>query len=384
MDEYLSREWLDYQADQIETLLSAHKLKAQVVGVQVSPRWVRFLLQLGLGTRISSIQNLSEELALVVESHNVRITRGSGTLAIEVPLSSPEPVHLLSLVETIPMLPPVTGILGLSLEGDTFTLPLMAPEVTHVLIAGATGCGKTELMRSLLLSLALYNRQAHLQVAMIDPKRRGLTPLESLPHLLAPIATSPDEAGELLEQIVTEMERRDSEDAPATPRIILAVDEVGDLLAVGDKSIEKMMIRLAQRGREAGIHIIAGTQRPSADAVPSALKANLPARLVGKVASAQEALTATGISGTNAETLIGRGDFLAVVGGHNTRFQAAYTGSLDIQEILNALNDGAADRGYTGQVAYSIQEDEAPHNVEQDHFSQQAWSVDSDTGEQVS
>nr|MBN1228965.1 DNA translocase FtsK [Anaerolineae bacterium] len=345
----LDRNWLEYQANQIEALLAAHRHDALVVGVQVSPRWVRFLLRLGLGTKISSVENLSEELALALAVSAVRITRSGGTLAIEAPLPSPEPIYLLGLVQDVDMLPPVTAVLGLNTEGEPFTLPLMAPEVTHVLIAGATGCGKTELLRSLLLSLALYNRQAHLQIVLIDPKRRGMIPLDGLPHLLADVATTPEEALELLKYVVAEMERRDQEDAPPTPRIVVAIDEVGDLLAVSDKETTELLVRLAQRGREAGIHVIASTQRPSADAVPGALKANLPARLIGRVASAQEALMASGIPGTNAELLVGSGDFVAVIGSQVTRFQAAYTGPADIQRIISYLYESAAQPRYSGQ-----------------------------------
>jgi S-DNA-T family DNA segregation ATPase FtsK/SpoIIIE len=347
----LPREWLDYQADQIEALLAAHRQEALVVGVQISPRWVRFDLRLGLGTKISSIENLSEEMALALEAPNVRITRTGGSLAVEIPLPDPEPIHLLNLLESVPMLPPVTAVLGLTADGDPHMLPLMAPEVTHVLIAGATGCGKTELLRSLLLSLALYNRQAHLQCILIDPKRRGLTPLNGLPHLIAPVATSPEDVHHLLKLAVAEMERRDAEDAPPSPRIIIAVDEVGDLLAVAGDEVESLLVRLAQRGREAGFHLIVSTQRPSASAVPSSLKANLPARLVGKVASAQEALMASGISGTNAEMLIGSGDFIAVVGGQITRFQAAYSGPSDIRRIVRHLQETEETAGYSGQRA---------------------------------
>jgi len=340
MDE-LSQDWLNYQSDHIEALLASHKLEALVTGVQVSPRWVRFTLQLGLGTKIASIQSLSEELALILEAPSVRIARSSGALAVEVPLPVPQPIHLLNLLQDVSMFPPVTALLGLNLDGELFTLPLMAPEVTHVLIAGTTGCGKTELLRSLILSLALNNRQAHLQIALIDPKRRGLTPLSDLPHLIAPVATTPEEAERLLEYLVGEMERRDRENAPPTPRMIVAIDEVGDLLSVSSKAVEGALVRLAQRGREAGFHVICSTQRPSAEAVPGALKANLPARLVGKVASGQEALTATGVPGTNAETLMGSGDFIAVIGGQVTRFQSAYTGLLDIRRIVAYLNDSS-------------------------------------------
>jgi S-DNA-T family DNA segregation ATPase FtsK/SpoIIIE len=142
----------------------------------------------------------------------------------------------------------------------------------------------------------------------------------------------------MLEYLVGEMERRDRENAPPSPRIILAVDEVADLLTISDKSVEKALVRLAQRGREAGFHIVCSTQRPSADAVPGALKANLPSRLIGKVSSGQESLTAAGIPGTNAEFLMGSGDFVSVIGGHTTRFQAAYTGLIDIRRVLEALH----------------------------------------------
>ncbi len=348
--EEISREWLQHQADQIEALLAAHRLEGLVVGVQVSPRWVRFVMQLGLGTKINSIQNLSEELALALNAPGVRITRSSGSLALEVPLPSPQPIHLLSLLQDVPMLPPVTAVLGLSAEGEPYLLPLVSPEVTHVLIAGATGCGKTELLRSLILSLALYNRQAHLQVVLIDPKRRGFAPLADLPHLLAPVANTPEDAQKLLEYVVAEMERRDREDAPPVPRIVVAIDEVGDLLAVADKEVERLLIRLAQRGRESGLHVLVSTQRPSAEAVPGALKANLPARLVGRVASGQEAITAAGIPGTNAELLIGSGDFVAVIGSQITRFQAAYSGALDIRRIIDHLRETAPQVSYSGQM----------------------------------
>ncbi len=337
MEDRISRAWLEYNADQIERLLTAHRIYAEVTGVQLSPRWVRYYLDLGMGTRITSIENLTDELALVLEAPAVRVSRSAGALAIEVGLRNPQPVYLTALLGAAPMLPPVTGIMGLDLEGDVLTLPLMAPEVSHVLIAGATGCGKTELLRTLLISLALTNRQAHLQMVLIDPKRRGLTPFNDLPHLLAPVVYTPGDAKDLLEYVVGEMERRDEEGLPATPRIVVAVDEVADLLSTGGKPIEKLLVRLAQRGREAGFHIVCSTQRPSAEAVPSSIKANLPARLVGKVASAQDALTAAGISGTNAETLLGNGDFLTVIGGQVTRFQAAYTGTQDIQRLIAGM-----------------------------------------------
>lgn len=370
MQDALTREWLEYQADQIEALLAAHRNEALVVGVQVSPRWVRYLLQLGFGTKISSVENLTEELALALGAPHVRVTRSSGTLALEAPLPEPEPIYLLNLLESVEALPPVTTALGLNTDGDLYTLNLLAPEVTHVLIAGSTGCGKTELLRSILLSLCVYNRQANLQLVLIDPKRRGFAPLENLPYLLSPIATEPHDALKLLEYVVGEMERRDREDAPPTPRIIVAVDEVGDLLDIADKEVEHLLVRLAQRGRESGFHLLLSTQRPSAQAVPGALKANLPARLVGKVSSAQEALMAAGVSSTNAEELVGSGDFMAVIGGQVTRFQAAYTGPVDTQRLVAYLQEHAADSN--GATASPII-DRTPSTQRHDEYVDVDW-----------
>jgi len=355
--ENLSYVWLEYYADKIEALLDSHKLEAVVSNVQVSPRWVRFILDLGYGTKISSVQSLSEELSLVLETPGVRVVRSTRELAIEAPRSIPEPVYLKSILKEISMLPPVTAILGLSSEGEICTLPLMAPEVTHVLIGGATGSGKTELLRTMLLSLALFNRQSQLQMILIDPKRRGFTPLTGLPHLLEPVAHSEESAEALLTYTVEEMERRDKEGAPPTPRIIIAIDEVSDLLSTSGKNIEKLLIRLAQRGREAGFHLILSTQRPSASAVPGSIKANLPSRLVGKVASGQEALTAAGLPGTNAELLAGTGDFIAVTGGQTTRFQAAYTGPSDINHIIHSVSSGVTSSQLFSSDKLSYQDD---------------------------
>jgi S-DNA-T family DNA segregation ATPase FtsK/SpoIIIE len=338
----LSRQRLEYLADRIEAVLAHHSIDARVSGGAISPRWIRFNVLPELGTKINKVKALTEEIALALDVPRVRVSRISGSLSVEVPLDDPQPIYLLNLLQDIPALPPVTAALGLSIEGDPYTLDFTSPEVTHVLVAGATGSGKTELMRSMLLSLALYNRQAHLQLALVDPKKRGFTPLDGLPHLLYPIATEAIDAETVFGHLVAEMERRDQEGVPATPRIVVAVDEVADLLMIGSKNIERYLIRIAQRGREAGIHLVLSTQKPSADAIPSALKANLPARLIGKVASGQDALVAAGVPGTNAELLMGVGDFLAVVGGRTVRFQAAYADATEIQLVHERLHTSEA------------------------------------------
>jgi S-DNA-T family DNA segregation ATPase FtsK/SpoIIIE len=179
--------------------------------------------------------------------------------------------------------------------------------------------------------LALTNRQRHLQFALIDTKARGFAPLVNLPHLITPPAFDMESALEVLEWLNEEMDRRDRENT-SLPRIVVMVDEAVDLLMVGGKPIENALIRIAQRGREAGLHLILGAQKPSSG-VLGAVKANIPVRLVGRVSSADDARVATGIGGTGAEKLLGNGDFLAVAGGNVTRFQSAYLSAHDWSQL---------------------------------------------------
>lgn len=328
-----SSDYLNFQADRIEAVLASHRVPARVHSGSVSPRWLRFLVAAAPGAKVSVVRNLSEEIALALGAHNVRIARDGHNLAVEVDRDDPEPILLLPLLRTlrVPSFPPHTACLGLADDGRPLLLRLPSPDVAHVLVAGATGSGKTELMRAMALSLALGNKQAQLQFALIDPKARGFGPLSSLPHLIAPPALDAGSALSLLERLNAEMDRRDA-DGVSLPRIIIFVDEVIDLLMMGGKPVETALTRLAQRGREAGMHLIVGAQKPASAALGAHLKANLPVRLVGRVGSVEDARVASGVSASGAEKLSGRGDFIAVAGGQITRFQAAYVPARDWAE----------------------------------------------------
>lgn len=279
-----TRQYLEFQADRIEHVLASHKVPARVHGGAVTPRWIRFLLTPGLGARIATVRNLSEELALALGAQDVRVAREGNQLAVEMPRPDVEPVRLLPLMRSLSSLGPLTGCLGITDDGRPLLLRLPSPDVAHVLVAGATGSGKTELMRAIILSLALANRQSKLQIVLIDPKARGFSPLADLPHVLGNVMTSAAEAAERLQFLVAEMERRDAERI-SSPHILIAVDEILDLLAVGGKEIEGLLTRLSQRGREAGMHLLVGAQKPSSSAMGGMLKANFPVRLVGRVGS---------------------------------------------------------------------------------------------------
>jgi len=328
----ITRDYLEFQSDRIERVLAAHRVPARVVGGAVTPRWIRYHVAPALGARVSTIRNLSEELALALGATNVRVAREGEKLALEVPRADAEPVHLLPLLRNLQHIPAYTACLGLTEEGRPLLVRLPSPDVAHVLIAGTTGSGKTELMRCLLLSLALTHRQSQLQVVLIDPKSRGFAPLANLPHLMAPVATNAAEALPLLNRLIAEMERRDREGL-SKPRIVVVVDELLDLLEAGGKPVEAALTRVAQRGREAGIHLVAGAQKPSSAALGPMLKANFPVRLVGRVGSADDARVASGVAGSGAEKLMGRGDFLAVACGEVTRFQAAWVPPRDWPQV---------------------------------------------------
>jgi S-DNA-T family DNA segregation ATPase FtsK/SpoIIIE len=329
-----SRDSLNFQADRIERVLASHRVPARVHGGSVSPRWVRFLLTPALGARVATVRNLSEELALALGAGDVRIARAGESIAVEVPRAEPEPVLLSRLLRSLASVPPLTACLGCTDDGRPLLLRLPSPDVAHVLVAGATGSGKTEIMRSLVVSLALLNRQSRLQFALIDPKSRGFLPLAGLPHVIGDVASDAASAGRLLDRLVAEMERRDRNNV-TSPRIVIVVDELLDLLAAGGQPIEAALTRLAQRGREAGLHLVAGAQKPSAAALGPMLKANFPVRLVGRVGSVEDARVAAGQSGTGAEKLLGRGDFILVAAGHTVRFQAAWIPAADWPALLN-------------------------------------------------
>jgi S-DNA-T family DNA segregation ATPase FtsK/SpoIIIE len=331
-----SQDTLNFQADRIERVLASHRVPVRVHGGSVTPRWVRFLLTPAPGAKVSTVRNLSEELAMALGADDVRVARDGESIAVEVPRTDAEPVRLLPLLRNVPSLPALTACLGITDDGRPLLLRLPSADVAHVLVAGTTGSGKTELMRSLLVSLALTNRQSRLQLALIDPKQRGFLPLAGLPHLMDDIATDVQAAQALLERLVAEMERRDREGISA-PRIIVAVDELLDVLQMGGKPVETLLTRIAQRGREAGLHLVAGAQKPSSTALGPMLKANFPVRLVGRVGSAEDARVASGVAGTNAEKLLGRGDFILIAAGQTIRFQAAWLPGKDWPEVMESI-----------------------------------------------
>ncbi len=314
---------LDRQADIIEAVLAAHKIEGRVFGGVVTPRFVRFDIHLSFDMRVQRVMALREEMAMHLGVPDVRVYRKGQALRVEVPRSDMAKVRFDALYRRIRHLPALTAILGVDEEGAPLLMKITSPDVAHVLVAGTTGSGKTMLLKTIVLSLALTNPQHRLRMALIDPKARGLVAFNGLPHLIRPVETDPERAVKLLEGLVVEMERRDRLHFHR-PAILLVIDELADLRMVRGQRVERALTRLTQRGREAGIHVIVATQRPQATIVGGMVKANLPVRLVGAVTSPEDAKVATGIAKSGANRLRGRGDFLLVARQEIVRFQAAY------------------------------------------------------------
>jgi len=327
---------LDAQADKIESVLLRHKVAGYVTGATIAPRFIQFHLTAGLSTKINKITALSEEIALALGCTGVRIHRQQGLVNIDVPRRDSSPVRLLPLCDRLGAAPAATAVLGVEETGTPLLLRLTSPDVVHILLAGTTGSGKTALARAVLASLALFNPPAALSLILIDPKGRGFAPLQTLPHVQGGVAHTLDEAIQRLRGLVKEMERRDKA-GESRPLLIIAVDELADLFQVAGKTVEPLLARLAQRGREAGMHLLVCTQKPTASLIGGAMKANFPVRLVGAVASREEARYATGIKESGAEKLAGKGDFLLIAKGEPIRFQAAWLSTDDLQQVTTRV-----------------------------------------------
>jgi len=384
------RQKLEFQADRIEAVLALHKVPAHVTGGTVTPRWVRFQVLPALGARISRIKGLSEELAAALDTPNCRVNRCGAAVMVEVPRDDPQPVRLLPLYHqlTNPQsairnpqspIPPLTAILGLAEDGAPLLIRLPSPDVAHILVAGTTGSGKTVLLQAIILSLALSNPAPSpsqgegwgegkppspsqgegwgegkppspsqgegwgegLALVLIDPKGHAFSLFEGLPHLARPVIRDVAEATEALQSLVRLMERRPLCQG-GLPHVVVVIDELADLMMTGGQPVQWALTRLTQRGREAGIHVVAATQKPTAAVLGPLVKANFPVRLVGHVTCIEDARTATGWSGTGAERLMGRGDFLAVAEGRVVRFQVAHVSAEEIREAVTRLARGGS------------------------------------------
>ncbi|MCU0519902.1 MAG: DNA translocase FtsK [Anaerolineae bacterium] len=335
------RPYLEYQADRVEAVLAAHRAPGRVTGGTVGPRLIRLFLNPAPATRFATIKRLADDLALAMRVPALTVDRDPNGVVLSFPNPRPKLVDLFPLLAEVDHVPAATALLGLTDGGVPLLARLSAPDVAHVLIAGTTGSGKSVLLRAIAASLVLCNSPSALRLLCIDPKGRTFQPLAAAPHLARPLIANSQEAVEALHSLLRTLQIRDRRGelpGEGTPRVIVLIDELADLLMAGGAPVAETLTRLAQRGREAGIHLVAATQHPSAAILGGVMRANFPLRLVGRVASAQDAQVASGRGSTDAHLLHGRGDFLALPGGDAPiRFQVANSREKDLRARVGEL-----------------------------------------------
>ncbi len=341
--------YLDQMARHIEETLAEHGVMVECNDIKAGPRIVRFGLVPGWVPRrgesrnrdrsdeprersrvkVQSVLTREKDLALALKTPHLRIEApvpGEALIGLEVPNPSPGKVPLRNVMDGRPFTEVAAkGGLPIALGEDTGGTPVVMDLATlpHVLIAGATGSGKSVCINSIVASFLLTKPPDQLRMLMVDPKRVELTPFNGIPHLIAPVITEPDEVNPALRAVMREMFRRyklmeeigarniaayNAKSTEQMPFLVLVVDELADLMMVGGFEIEENLVRLAQLGRATGIHLVLATQRPSVNVVTGLLKANIPARVAFAVASQVDSRVILDTVG--AEKLLGKGDML--------------------------------------------------------------------------
>lgn len=342
MRERRLRHQLEIQALQIERLLSKHDVQGRVAGGSVQPQAIRFDLQMGLTQGWGRLRGLKDDLVRVLGGSGVHLGQENGRISVEIDRQEDIPVPLLDLLPLLETLPPLTAVLGLAEDERPVLLNLVEEDMTHILLAGDEGAGKTTLLRTLALSLALHNRQSQLQMLICRPAKaaRGdelLEPLNYLPHMLASVVKTPPEIEQVVTFLLEEMAYRQKQYI-RRPAIVVMVDQIVQVLEESGGKLQQPMTRLLRRGPEAGLHLILTTSRPRDEKLVSWLKSDFPVRIVGQIGEPEKAYAAAGMPDSQAEYLLGQGDFLAVGNGEMMRFQAAFIGDYDLHMTLDDLH----------------------------------------------
>jgi len=353
-----TREELQDNAETIRRKLQDFEVEGRIVQVSPGPIITSYEFEPAAGVKISQVVNLGDDLALALKSASVRIVGpipGRGTVAIEVPNSEAATVYLREIFVSAEFAES-RGKLPLALGKDVTGTPVVSDltSMPHLLVAGATGSGKSVGLNSMICSILYKASPADVRFLLIDPKRLELSVYEGIPHLLAPVVTDAKEAAARLRWIVGKMDERyrtlqlkqvrniegynkvvDPEEK--LPYWVVVVDELADLMMVSAGEVQTSLVRLAQIARAVGIHLIIATQRPSVDVVTGLIKANFPTRIAFQVASKVDSRTV--LDGNGAEQLLGRGDMIFVPPGANkqTRVHGAWVGDDEVRAVCDFL-----------------------------------------------
>jgi S-DNA-T family DNA segregation ATPase FtsK/SpoIIIE len=346
---------IERTAEALLQALSNFGIDAHLIGQVVGPRVTRYELQLAPGTKVGKVSSLKDDLAYALATTEIRILApipGKQAVGVEVPNLSPNVVTLGDIYDELPAnSSPLSVWLGKDISGTSVWADLA--RMPHILIAGTTGSGKSGCINTMLCSVLLRATPDEVRMILVDPKRVELGLYESIPHLLTPVVSSPKAASAVLQNVLTEMERRYermslararnlpelnrvlSERGEQTlPYLLVVIDELADLMMVSPQDVEDAVIRLAQKSRAVGIHLVLATQRPSVDVITGMIKANVPSRIAFAVSSMTDSRVILDTSG--AESLLGQGDMLFKPLGTSRiqRVQGAYVSEEEIALIV--------------------------------------------------
>lgn len=347
----------DEKAKTLVSTLASFKINAQVTNISVGPVITRFELQPALGVRVNSITALSNDIALALAAEKVRIEApipGKKAIGIEIPNKTSRLVSLREIIDSREFRDsrsPLTFGLGRDIAGKIVTGDLV--KMPHLLIAGATGSGKSVCLNAIILSFIYRQSPEELRMILIDPKMVEFSVYEKLPHLLVPVVTDKRKAASALRWAVSEMERRykemmshgakdiarynllQSNPDDRMPKIVIVIDELAELMMAAAKEVEDSICRIAQLGRACGIHLVVATQRPSSDVITGLIKANIPSRIALAVSDSTNSRVILDMTG--AEKLLGRGDLLFHASGtaKPVRVQCAYASDDEVEAIAD-------------------------------------------------
>ena len=373
----------------IKNTLKEFNIDVEMESANIGPRVTQYTLRPPSGVKLSRIEALESNIALNLAATSLRIEApipGKRAVGIEVPNIKSADVRLFSIMNSKEWKnehDPLSFAVGKDISGEGVVGKLS--KMPHLLIAGQTGSGKSVMMNSLLTSLLYRHSPEEMKLILVDPKKVEMAPYEDIPHLLTPVINEPEKALSALKWAVNEMERRyellakekireiksynkmvitkskenskseDEEPLETMPYIVIVIDELSDLMMVASKEVEALIVRLAQKARAVGIHLVLATQRPSVNVVTGLIKANVPSRIAFTVASNVDSRTILDQGG--AEKLLGQGDMLFYVNGMSKpkRVQGAWVTDDEVNKICDYLRLQAPPRYNNEVIAQQVQ-----------------------------
>ena len=373
--------------DRLQSTLDSFGVRARVTDYSCGPAVTRFELQPEQGVKVSKIVGLADDIKLNLAAADIRIEApipGKAAIGIEIPNKENSAVMLRDLLETdtFQKFPSDIGFaVGKDISGQTVVADIA--KMPHLLIAGATGSGKSVCINTIIMSILYKADPEDVKLIMIDPKVVELTAYNGIPHLMIPVVTDPKKAAGALNWAVIEMTKRyqlfaeynvrnlkgynkkveevqaqvnkEESEIKKLPQIVVIVDELADLMMVAHGDVEDAIVRLSQLARAAGIHLVIATQRPSVDVITGLIKANVPSRIAFAVSSLVDSRTILDMSG--AEKLLGKGDMLFYPTGYPkpVRVQGAFVSDEEVSKVVDFLKDQSSDITYDPEIASQIE-----------------------------